>query len=152
MLMSVSLEYSVWEKIQKLDPERFAELRAGFPSFGFPEDQTEKYWHGYHDPRVIDGVEAALLADYGIPFSVHRVKGLSYPEPPRVAAPPQPLITLLSTTGPSLFTVDQVRVCEDYCTDSLQAELDVGWRIIAVCPPNDCRRPTYVLGRVGAAP
>jgi hypothetical protein len=45
-----------------------------------------------------------------------------------------------------LFSVQSVSVLADSCTDVLQGLLDDGWRIIAVCPPNDTRRPTYILG------
>jgi hypothetical protein len=47
----------------------------------------------------------------------------------------------------SLLSFNQVEVQEDCCTDHLQLRLDQGWRIIAVCPPLDERRPTYILGR-----
>lgn len=46
-----------------------------------------------------------------------------------------------------LLRVNEVTVREDCCTDSLQSDLDEGWRILAVCPPNAARRPDYVLGR-----
>lgn len=46
-----------------------------------------------------------------------------------------------------LYTVDEVEVLDDACTDSLQARLDDGWRILCVCPPNGQRRPDYILGR-----
>jgi len=47
----------------------------------------------------------------------------------------------------ALMYIDEVQVCEDFCTNMLQDELDAGWRILAVCPPNSARRPSYVLGR-----
>lgn len=43
----------------------------------------------------------------------------------------------------------QVRYVEyllDACTEDLQTYLDEGWRIIAVCPQPDQRRPDYILG------
>lgn len=46
-----------------------------------------------------------------------------------------------------LMTITEVVVREDYCTDMLQSDLDEGWRILAVCPPNAARRPDYILGR-----
>lgn len=50
--------------------------------------------------------------------------------------------------GLGLLLLDDVKVCTDYCTDSLREELNSGWRIVAVCPQPDQRRPDYVLGRV----
>lgn len=46
-----------------------------------------------------------------------------------------------------LLVIDEVRYLTDACTDMLQDELDDGWRILAVCPPNAQRRPDYILGR-----
>jgi hypothetical protein len=55
----------------------------------------------------------------------------------------------LQVVVPSLgvLALNQVRVCVDMCTNALQAELDDGWRIVAVCPQPDQRRPDYILGR-----
>ena len=47
----------------------------------------------------------------------------------------------------SLLAINQVKVLEDACTDDIQAVLDEGWRILAVCPPLQERRPTYICGR-----
>jgi hypothetical protein len=47
-----------------------------------------------------------------------------------------------------LCAVNDVCVKEDYCTDMLNEDLKAGWRILAICPPLDERRPTYILGRV----
>jgi len=49
--------------------------------------------------------------------------------------------------GLGLLILDEVKVLYDQCTDGLQEHLDDGWRILAVCPQPDKRRPDYVLGR-----
>ena len=46
-----------------------------------------------------------------------------------------------------LLNVREVDVLEDACTDALQDWLDEGWRILAICPQPDSRRPDYVMGR-----
>ncbi len=46
-----------------------------------------------------------------------------------------------------LHEVTEVQVLEDQCTNSLQEYLDDGWRILAVCPSIDQRRPDYIMGR-----
>lgn len=46
-----------------------------------------------------------------------------------------------------LLQIDEVTWMEDACTEELQARLEDGWRILAVCPPNAQRRPDYILGR-----
>lgn len=49
--------------------------------------------------------------------------------------------------GAPLLYIDEVKVENDLCTEALQRELEDGWRIVAVCPQPDQRRPDYVLGR-----
>lgn len=51
--------------------------------------------------------------------------------------------------GNDLMTIDSTMLLEDSCTDILQDYLNKGWRIIAVCPQPDSRRPDYILGRSG---
>lgn len=51
-----------------------------------------------------------------------------------------------------LPAVDKVMVLEDACTDKLQEHLEEGWRIIAVCPQRDQRRPDYILGKAPPPP
>lgn len=53
--------------------------------------------------------------------------------------------------GLGLMLVNEVRIEEDLCTDTLQGLLDKGWRILAICPQPDQRRPDYVLGRQNPA-
>lgn len=47
-----------------------------------------------------------------------------------------------------LLMMSEVEVHNDMCSDQLQRELDEGWRILAICPQPNQRRPDYVLGRV----
>jgi hypothetical protein len=49
-------------------------------------------------------------------------------------------------SGHHLVNVNELLLCENYCTDALQDQLTEGWRILAVCP-QEARRPDYVLGR-----
>lgn len=46
-----------------------------------------------------------------------------------------------------LLGVRFVKVLVDECTDELQGYLDDGWRILAVCPQPNSRRPDYIIGR-----
>lgn len=52
--------------------------------------------------------------------------------------------------GGLITTYNDLKLCEECCTDALQIELNNGWRIIAVCV-KDARRPDYVLGRYNPA-
>lgn len=56
-------------------------------------------------------------------------------------------VVQIAVSDVGLLVMNEVQVCEDCCTDYLQQQLDEGWRILAVCPPNAARRPDYVLGR-----
>jgi len=49
--------------------------------------------------------------------------------------------------GGLLVTFNDLKLCQDICTDTLQIELNDGWRIMAVCIQPDQRRPDYILGR-----
>lgn len=49
--------------------------------------------------------------------------------------------------GNTITTYNEVKLCEDCCTDALQTQLASGWRMIAVCVQKDQRRPDYILGR-----
>lgn len=53
----------------------------------------------------------------------------------------------VAVPGFGLMSIDDVKVETDLCTETLQGELDAGWRILAICPQPDQRRPDYVLGR-----
>jgi len=49
--------------------------------------------------------------------------------------------------GNMLASYNEVMLIEDSCTDKLQSALSSGWRMIAVCPQPDQRRPDYIMGR-----
>ncbi|MWV44798.1 hypothetical protein GRF59_14350 [Paenibacillus sp. HJL G12] len=46
-----------------------------------------------------------------------------------------------------LLNINQLGYAVDKCTEELQDIISTGWRILAVCPQPDQRRPDYVLGR-----
>jgi hypothetical protein len=54
----------------------------------------------------------------------------------------------VTVPGLGLLLINEVLVRTDYCTEQLNEDLKAGYRIIAVCPQPDQRRPDYVLGRV----
>lgn len=47
----------------------------------------------------------------------------------------------------ALLNIAETMLLENCCTDELQRHLGNGWRIIAVQPQPDQRRPDYILGR-----
>lgn len=47
-----------------------------------------------------------------------------------------------------LFTYNQFKVLTDCCTERLQSEyINEGWRVVAICPQPDQRRPDYIIGQ-----
>lgn len=59
-------------------------------------------------------------------------------------------ITHIHIPNIGLLAINKVKVLENICTDTLQDNLNKGWRIIAVCPPDGVRRPDYILGKTVA--
>ena len=47
-----------------------------------------------------------------------------------------------------MLNITVVKVYENACTESLQEELNSGWKILAICPQPDQRRPDYILGKL----
>lgn len=47
----------------------------------------------------------------------------------------------------ALLNIAETMLLENCCTDELQRHLGNGWRILAVQPQPDQRRPDYILGR-----
>ena len=80
---------------------------------------------------MIVGLNEKILAPHGIAKYEGSIANVTHVHIPNIG----------------LLTIDEVSYLEDCCTDSLQRELDSGWRILAVCPPNGTRRPDYILGR-----
>jgi hypothetical protein len=46
-----------------------------------------------------------------------------------------------------LLSINQLGYAVDKCTEELQDIVNQGWRILAVCPQPDQRRPDFILGR-----
>lgn len=157
MLAMIELPWNCDEKF-KAAPELYKQmlprLRECFPDQTFKDDPTERMY--VHGTRLVDLNEAApLLIAFGIDVVVKRFKGAYWigdrpnGEKHAEAAALGSRITNVSVSisDVGLTAMDEVKVVEDACTDALQVDLDNGWRIIAVCPPEAQRRPDYVMGR-----
>lgn len=148
ILVKVGFEYGAGDKIRGLSPEQLAELRLDCPDLDIPspEDITS-YWSP--SDIYVDLAQAEVLAEkWGLKLYLHKIKGLQYlQEISSKAAANTTSITNVSVANHNLFCVDEVTWLEDACTQHLQEQLDAGWRILAVCPSNDARRPDYILGR-----
>lgn len=133
--------------LQKLTPEAYTEI---LPRLKFLEELPATQeglgkWFVWEALATSD--EAQIITDeLGVDITVSRMRGV---QSPRAAFEKTGDTFQISVANVGLLAIDHVSVLEDCCTDALQDELKKGWRIIAVCPPNDKRRPTYIIGRSG---
>lgn len=129
------LDLPEWEIV---DPERVWE-----------PNEYGKYWSA---EGVVTADELQVLSDLGLKPRVSRMRGLfSEKNPQRVledarATGGHVQIDISVPGGVALMSLRSVDWLEDCCTQKLQEYLDLGWRLVAVCPPNDTRRPTYIIG------
>jgi hypothetical protein len=148
-------DYGWLDKVKKLEPDAFVRWRNGAVSMrdkigplATQASLTENAWHYLPDGNALmDDLEIQAWNDAGIEISVRRVKGLA-----SNARELQQTIFQVSVANVGLLQIQCVEVLEDCCTYELQRFLDKGWRIIAVCPPNDTRRPSYVIGHMDKEP
>ena len=151
-IFAASLPYNSLTRMREIDEAAWNSLRDNLPAGRLPPFGARgDYWQPARDEWVCDMAEALVWSEAGIGLEVNRLKGVSYPVHPTDAlrgalngAPPTVLNISVSNAG--LYDVRSVTYQENACTDALQAMLDRGWRLLAVCPPNDARRPTYILG------
>lgn len=152
ILVGMSLDWQGQTKIRGLDQEEWEHLRAMLPANRLPQFDSRGSFFSMPE-FVADLSEANVWIEAGFTPQLTRVRGLSYAVHPRDLMREALGITgsqvsnvHVSVHGNALNSIVTVKVCEDFCTVALQHELDNGWRIIAVCPPNDRRRPDYILG------
>lgn len=146
-LYTVELSYDAKLKIHKDQAlwNKLCELE-----FVSGDSPTEYYY--LPDSLLVAETELDLLTKLGITYTVAKVRGLHYDKAdlPRFGST-EPVATSINHThisvyNEALLAVRKVTVLEDICTNALQGYLDIGWRIIAVCPAHDRRRPDYILG------
>jgi hypothetical protein len=145
MLATIELDYHFDSTAQKLDDDQWGRLRMGFTAIDLPETKPEKYSLPYNlRSHTIDlATTGELLISMGFSFSIKRFNGCH-----KVANEGDRTVNIqIAIPNLLLFAVDEVMVMEDDCTDRLQRNLDDGWRILAVCPAINQRRPDYILGR-----
>lgn len=144
--------YTLDSCINEMPMEKYLKLREDYPEFNLPETKPSYAWA---DGKVftLDRLEE-LISEYGLIPSISRIRGLKYDKPSYEGLSNQDIqqaertvnVTQVSVANNALLAIQNVTWLEDACTQELQSMLDLGWRILAVCPPNDTRRPTYILG------
>jgi hypothetical protein len=174
--VSVSAYSHGWQKLTNEEWDQAAELlkfknsseRPVEPPVG--EDGKKPWWSpgpGYIEDCMVDATHPAIqmLLKYGVEITVKPYKtehqmlvklsdeldrlkrqGSLVPTG-EVEMIAQGVTVITHVPNLGLMLMNEVQVLEDCCTDTLQKELDEGWHMLAVCPPNAQRRPDYILGR-----
>lgn len=117
------------------------------------DKRAESYFHSDMIGTIND---VAALTKLGLAPSVTRVRGIFQESLAKIGVPDPELnqqqIVNITIPNAALFAVRTLQVIENECTEFVQSWLSMGWRIVAVCPPNDCRRPTFILGHADTNP
>ncbi len=150
----LGIPYAAIDLVNAMTSEAYADLRAKLPPGRLPETRPADRWGYSIDEILADDVELETWTSAGIEPTVKKLRGVHYSQAiPNTAAkmlehrkPGGDVTVNVSTTGVGLLNIRTVTWKEDCCTQELQRALDEGWRIIAACPPNDSRRPTYIIG------
>ena len=157
MLVTIEFDYYAKNRLKELGREFYEEFCKRFTEFQLDPWEADKdeppYMYFQKDPIIDLSLDGHFLTENQIPFKIKRFKGAYYSDenyryPNRVKPnllPPAYIQVAIPNLA--LLEIRTVQVLEDACTDELQAELDDGWRILAVCPPNSQRRPDYILGK-----
>lgn len=143
------LEYGWKKKLLELfdkNPAAYRLLRERVKMYELPHTQEELEKMSEYQQRrseLIDDLELEAWNAAGFEVKMSNVRGLRTNNPDI-----HKTIYQISVANVGLMQIQRVEVLEDCCTNALQSELDRGWRILAVCPPNDARRPSYVVGHI----
>lgn len=157
MIASIELVYNWAEVAAQHGRERYNEVREICDWLPIWEADQPKPGYYYSSTTLIDlDTEAPALLSIGIEFKIKRFRGNYFVDRTmdtvRKHVHPEALhgINTVHVHIPNigLLSMNEVDWLEDACTEELQCRLDEGWRILAVCPPDSVRRPTYILGRI----
>lgn len=153
MIFRGELTYEGRKAIEAFDQANWDALSKQVPQFKMGEwkedgSHARHWWPG--DDLLATDDDIRFLSELGIGFTVKHFKGMYKGSGSGVAIQSHDdmmKVVQIHISNIGLLQMDEVTYEEDCCTDKLQAMLDSGWRMIAVCPPNNARRPTYILGR-----
>ena len=146
MIASVEFSYAAGHQIHECVATREAYDTVA-RCFDEHAPDFEKRKEPYTWPRsaVIEmETDGAALSALGIRFEVVRFRGTM---PVTDVVPSGTTTVHIRVPDIGLLLMNEVDVLGNACTDELQRRLNSGWRILCVCPPNEARRPSYILGR-----
>lgn len=133
-----------WEAVRAIWPKELTTEKPKSPwSFG---SQKARLTYDEVDALVAIGISLKILPPIGM-MTVKMQDRAKWDHDVRPQDVMNTSAVQIAVPDMALMYIDEVKVIEDSCTDILQGELDDGWRILAICPPNAARRPDYILGR-----
>lgn len=156
-IYTIECPWGSHKRLLEMPPEEYAALREAIPPLALPADR-EGIKDYFHCEFVGIASDIEVMAKAGLEPHVKAVRGVQMDPDIKEAARllargrttldamPAVSVTNLTIPGVGLFEVAAVEVLGEACTDRLQRCLDDGWRIVAVCPARDARRPDYILG------
>lgn len=143
-LLKVQLSYKDKEFYKGLESEVYQRLRKITQADGLTLKQEDISYVGYIK-AIIEDTDIDFFHDLGFNVEITKWKSC-YPIQIADAMGTNSTVHIhLPNLG--IMMIDEVTNLDDACTDNLQDHLNLGWRIIAICPPNGARRPDYILGR-----
>ena len=143
----------------KYDKESKAFISAGISVNTYDEAVLASRYFDADDCTIVDRDRIATLAIFGVGIEVISEINTDVNISKQLEAMAEKQLTFtqeckefnekinINISGNSLSTFNDIMLLEDSCTDELTVNINKGWRIIAVCPQPDQRRPDYILGR-----
>lgn len=160
IMCEIELGWGVGEQLKKVDPDLYARalpvLREEIIAVDWPETMEEKkHFYANRTRHMVDlSVAGPVLTALGVTFEVKRFKGNAWgvrsrdvPDVDKQGNPTGVFNLTVHVSDTNLTHFDEMALIEDACTDAVQAALNDGWRIVAICPAIDQRRPDFILGR-----
>lgn len=149
-IIEIYLDYQANPVLRAMSEEVYSEFKSQFKDLELPDSQADLRDYGTY---TMFGFEEDFwnLVSVGLTPTAKRIRGMPADNIPNAAKVPghesaQTLIVNVSVPNAALFAVQSITWIEDACTMYVQKLMDDGWRIVAVVPANDCRRPTYIMG------
>lgn len=153
-VFEVQLQHSE-KNIKDLSDEDYTTLLKIFNKQPKEDGKRLDDYEFRYEKLIIDDDELQVILDMGLQVTLHRIRGIRYDNKfhsqynvdSNNYRKLDNVIYQVSVSNVGLFGIDELDLMEDACTWAVNDMLKAGWRIIAVCPPNDERRPTYIIGR-----
>jgi len=142
--------------------KKLRELLPDLPEDPLSEKATYSIWHVFtgHLESVLDlvhriEIDSVVRVSHGgteeLEECMGRITSKLYAMETRIDRYQEQLFNkkvAVHIPGNAMIAFDSVSYECDCCTDRINELLNEGWRIIAVCPQPDQRRPDYIFGHI----